>query len=113
MRVTFALAVLLAGLGGAAAQEADPSPREPTGFAAPTPPPAPPTLNLPKLNKESQNRQIAMDKRMDARTRHAINSVCVGCSGPAARPSRAKAAAPVEEQDNAATAFDPAEAPVD
>jgi hypothetical protein len=114
MRVTIGLAMLLAGLGGALAQEASSPLRGPTGFAAPTAPAAPSAPDLPKLHEESQARQIAMDKRMDARTRHAIGSVCVGCSGTVVRPSRAKAAAAVvEEPANEANAFDPAEAPVD
>ncbi|GEP00857.1 hypothetical protein [Methylobacterium haplocladii] len=107
MRVTIGVAVLLAGCAGAAAQDTNPELRRSGGLsplrAAPS--------TVPQANEEALNRQVAMDKRMDARTRRVIGSVCLGCGGgPERRRSggRATATAPSEIQ-----IADPAEAPLD
>lgn len=107
MRLTIGLGVLLLGCAAASAEEA----RAPLRTA-----PAPslsPTMQ--RQHEESLARQATMDKRMDARTRHAIGSVCVGCGGTAVRPPRAKpeTSASAEDQPGEASAFDPAEASVD
>ncbi|MET0258131.1 MAG: hypothetical protein ABW179_06070 [Methylobacterium sp.] len=108
MRVTIGVAVVLAGCAGVSAQDADTGLRT-SGILSPlraTPP------TMLQKNEEALNRQHAMDKRMDQRTRRVIGSVCLGCSG---GPERRRSGARVTDAalGEEIPVADPAEAPLD
>lgn len=112
MRMRIGVAVLLAGCAGVSAQDMDTGPR-PSGGLSPLRA-APSASAMPLTNEDALNRQVAMDKRMDARTRRVIGSVCQGCGGGAERRTRGRSGnGTTGPAAGEAPVADPAEAPLD
>ncbi|GJE57137.1 hypothetical protein [Methylobacterium thuringiense] len=109
MRMTIGVAVLLAGCAGVSAQDVDTSPR-PSGGLSPLR--AAPSA-LPRANEDALNRQVAMDRRMDARTKRVIGSVCLGCGGAERRTHGRSGNGATDPAAGEAPVADPAEAPLD